>query len=263
MKLEFTSKENGLLIKQILANYPKLNYNQLKSVLRKKDIKINNKRVSADTELFVGDKIEIFLPNQKEKQIPIIYEDENIIIANKPAGIETTKDDKNYDSLSLEEIVSNRACHRLDKNTEGLVILAKNNMAYGEILKAFKERKIQKFYTCIVFGKQPKNEDKLTAFLIKDEKKSLVKIFDKKMPNSVEIKTNYKVLETFENTSLLLVELLTGKTHQIRAHLSHIGCSIVGDDKYGSKEKNKKFLQKHLTRAQECVIIISTYYVGR
>ena len=240
MKKEFVAKSSGDLIKVCLECCPKLNYNQLKTALRKKDVKINGTRTSKTLEISSGDKIEIFLPNEKPRLVDYIYQDDYVAVAVKPQGVETTTDDKMFDSESLEELTGYKACHRLDKNTEGLVVLAKTDRAYSEILQAFKNEQVHKKYLCVVTGK-PKAKANLTGYLVKDAKNSIVKIFDTKQPNSSVVKTNYKLLEQVGELSLLEVELLTGKTHQIRAHLSHTGLNILGDNKYGDKQMNKKY----------------------
>ena len=240
MKKEFVATSGGDLIKVCLDCCPKLNYNQLKTALRKKDVKINGTRTSKTTNVSIGDKIEIFLPNEKLRLVDYIYQDDFVAVAVKPQGVETTTDDKMFDSESLEELTSYKACHRLDKNTEGLVVLAKTDRAYSEILQAFKNEQVHKKYLCVVTGK-PKAKANLTGYLVKDAKNSIVKIFDTKQPNSSVVKTNYKLLEQVRELSLLEVELLTGKTHQIRAHLSHTGLNILGDNKYGDKQMNKKY----------------------
>ena len=190
MKRDFTATKNGDLIKEIQEQFPKINYNQIKTSLRKKDIKINGKKVSQSTEIFVGDYIEIFLPAEKPKTINKIFEDDNIIIAFKPQGMEVTKKDKAFDSLTLEELVQASAVHRLDKNTEGLVVLAKNEMAKSELIKAFKSGQVSKKYLAIVSGKV-KPKACLTAYLKKDAEHNIVKVYSTPQTDAVQIKTNY------------------------------------------------------------------------
>lgn len=240
MQKQFIAPKDGKLIEICLEQYPNLNFNQLKTALRKKDVKVNLKRTKTDICIASGDKITIFLPEKKQRQVEFAYQDDFVAVAVKPQGVETTTDDKMFDSESLEELTGYKACHRLDKNTEGLVVLAKTDRAYNEILKAFKNEQVHKKYLCVVTGK-PKAKANLTGYLVKDAKNSLVKIFDTKQPNSSIVKTNYKLLEQVGELSLLEVELLTGKTHQIRAHLSHKGLNILGDNKYGDKQMNKKY----------------------
>lgn len=243
MKRDFTATNNGDLIKEIQQQFPKINYNQIKTALRKKDIKINGKKVGQTTNIFSGDYIEIFLPAEKQKNINKVFEDDNIIVAFKPQGVEVTKKDKAYDSLTLEELLDATAVHRLDKNTEGLVILAKNEVAKKELEQAFKNGQISKKYLAVVTGKVKPN-DRLVAYLKKDAVHNIVKVFSMPQSDAVQIKTNYRLIAKNGELSIIEVELLTGKTHQIRAHLRHEGIFILGDEKYGDSNINSKYKEK-------------------
>ena len=170
------------------------------------------------------------------------------MVVNKPAEIEvvgenslTTELCKYYNSASIFP------CHRLDRNTTGLVLFAKNEEALNILLEKFKNREIEKHYQSLVYGIPRKKEDTLTAYLFKDAKKSLVYISDVPKKGYEKIITSYKVIScnNKNNTSLLDVNLHTGKTHQIRAHLAYIGYPIIGDGKYGDREINKKFGYKY------------------
>lgn len=137
-------------------------------------------------------------------------------------------------------------CHRLDRNTTGLVLFAKNKEALDILFNKFKNHEIKKFYRALVYGIPKVKNARLEAFLFKDTKNSIVYISDTLKKGYQKIITSYKVLEEFpNNTSLLDVEIETGKTHQIRAHLAHIGYPIVGDGKYGINSVNKKLGYKY------------------
>lgn len=232
--INFINKEDGILTKILLKNYPQLTFGEVKVLLRKKDIKINGKRVNSDVEIVAGDEVVVY---NKDKQLNVVYEDNNILVVHKPFGVETTKADKAYKGESLEEMTKATACHRLDMNTEGLVILAKNDFILKEMFKEFKEGNINKFYLARVKGVFQEKEKTLSDYLIKGDNQ--VKVYSEKVKDSVNIITKYKVLEETSDESLVEVELVTGKTHQIRAHLSFIGHPIIGDNKYGDKEFNK------------------------
>lgn len=205
--------------------------------LRKKDIRINDIKVSANVTLHTGDEVKVYIPDNNLEVLPkldIIYEDDNILVINKSKGIEVTGEN------SLTSILQNQykmlnimPCHRLDRNTEGLVIFAKSDEALNILLNKFKNQEISKFYKCKVYGIINKNTDILKAYLFKDNKKSLVYISDIPKKGYREIITEYRVLEknSKENFSILEVLLHTGRTHQIRAHLAHIGHPIIGDRK--------------------------------
>ena len=245
-KFEFVNLTKQRVFDAILQKKQTLNFSMLKTCLRKKDIKVNGKRIKENVEVFENDQIEVFLNTKKAKQIDVIFEDNNIIVAHKPQGIETTKKDKTFlESESLEELVDATACHRLDKNTEGIVVLAKNKLAQKELEKAFKTHNVKKTYSAIVFGKINKKGEKFTNFLQKND--NFVKIFDKNPKNQKDLliaKLSYIVKKQVGELFEIDVNLETGRTHQIRAQLAHHGIFVLGDEKYGSKEANKKYHQK-------------------
>lgn len=240
------------LNKVILDELPNINYPTFCKLLRKKDIKINGKRVNKDILVYENDKIVIYLPKELEEgrvDLDKVYEDENILVINKPANIEVTG--KN----SLTELINKQytncefrpqPCHRIDRNTTGLVMFAKNEEALEILLEKFKKHEIEKHYLALVYGIPNKKQERLEAYLFKDNKKAQVYISDTFKKGYQKIITKYTVLEKRkDNIALLDVEIETGRTHQIRAHLSHIGYPIIGDGKYGKNEINKQFSKKH------------------
>jgi len=243
---QFIATENSKLSSAIKAKYNLLSYSSLQKLLRNKDIKVNSKRTNKDILICTGDKIEVYANAQilHGKQIEVVFEDDNILVANKPAGIEVC--DGAGDTL--EKLLSQKqkvyAVHRIDRNTTGLVVLAKTLDAKKELEAMFKEHRIEKHYLAAVFGLPKQKEQKLVAYLKKDAKRAIVEISDTPKPDFDKIITKYKVVEGNNQTSLLDIEIETGKTHQIRAHLAHIGYPIVGDDKYGNKKQNDA-VKKH------------------
>ena len=240
------------LNKVILEELSNINYPMFCKLLRKKDIKVNGKRINKDILVYENDKIDIYLPKELEDvkiELDIVYEDENILVINKPANIEVTG------TNSLTELINKQytncefkpqPCHRIDRNTTGLVMFAKNEKTLRILLEKFKKHEIEKHYLALVYGIPNKKEERLEAYLFKDNKKSQVYISDIFKKGYQKIITKYTILEKREdNTALLDVEIETGRTHQIRAHLSHIGYPIVGDGKYGKNEINKQFSKKH------------------
>ena len=240
------------LNKVILEELSNINYPTFCKLLRKKDIKINGKRINKDILIHENDKIEIYLPKELEEvkiNLDKVYEDENILVINKPANIEVTGIN------SLTEIINKQytncefkpqPCHRIDRNTTGLVLFAKNKEALEILLEKFKEHEIEKHYLALVYGIPNKKEERLEAYLFKDNKKSQVYISDIFKKGYQKIITRYTVLEKRkDNTAVLDVEIETGRTHQIRAHLAHIGYPIIGDGKYGKNEINKQFGKKY------------------
>lgn len=240
------------LNKLILEEVTNINYPTFCKLLRKKDIKINGKRVNKDILIYENDKVEIYLPKELEEEkinLDKIYEDENILVINKSSNIEVTGE-KSLTKIIHKQYTNSefkpQPCHRIDRNTTGLIIFAKNEEALDILLKKFKQHEIEKHYLALVYGIPNKEEERLEAYLFKDQKKAQVYISETFKKGYQKIITKYTVLEKRkDNTALLDVEIETGRTHQIRAHLSHIGYPIIGDGKYGKNEINKQFGKKY------------------
>ena len=270
-ELIIKKNDSGQRLDKFITKTLDLPISLLYKSIRLKKIKVNRKRAEANQILAEGDTVQCFLSEEffsdsTEKinfanvnpKLDIVYEDENIILLNKRPGISVHEDEHSKTNNLITEILAYlyqkgeytpedeqsfapALCNRIDRNTGGIVIAAKNAEALRVMNEKIKLREIDKFYLAAIHGIPKKSEDTLKAFLLKDDKNNTVKIFDKNPPkNAKTIVTKYKVIARGRDTSLIEVELLTGRTHQIRAHMAHIGHPLVGDGKYGINKADRE-----------------------
>lgn len=235
IKWEWTAREGARLIK-FLAKRGMPRSDAMRA-LKNRDIRINGSAISKDEQVEPGDKIVAYW----EPRLDIAYMDEEFIIPDKPQGLPTNGED------SLETLLGAlypgaRACHRLDAQTGGLVIFARTENAYEEMSAAMKRGELKKVYQCAVVGRPERQSAELRAYLRKNAKTSIVKIFDSPGLGALEILTRYEYMgELARGLSRLRVTIRHGRTHQIRAHLAHVGLPILGDDKYGDRAANRRY----------------------
>ena len=263
---------NQRLDKFLLKKFKTMPKKMAYMYIRKKCVKVNGKKATPEVMLKENDLLTFYIKDeffdniQEEnyeflkapKNLKIIYEDENIILLDKKPGV-IVHQDKSYhfDCLLLrlqhylydngeynpkeENCFAPALVNRTDRNTGGIVIGAKNAESLRILNQKMKDRELHKFYLCLLINKPKKDNAILSDYLIKNEKTNKVTVLRNEKQGAKKILTKYSVLETNNNLTLCEVELLTGRTHQIRAHMSSIGCPILGDNKYGNKKLNQKY----------------------
>lgn len=237
---------------------PEIPPHVLRASFQRRDVKLEGKRIKPDARVTEGQLVQVYCMEPAAPPVDVVYEDDDVLLINKRAGISVEADEKG--GASLTELAHKhllakdaaalppRPCHRLDNQTCGLIVFAKNDRAEAILLQAFKERSMDKRYICLVRGMMKPPAATCKAFLLKDAEAARVTILDHPAPGARSIATAYETLEAGP-ISRLRVHLLTGRTHQIRAHLAALGHPLLGDDVYGDRAFNRA---NHARRLMLC-----------
>ena len=277
IQIEISSNDQNKRLDKFVKKYlSKAPDSFIYKLFRKKDVKVNKKPKPIDYITQVGDVITIYITKEQEESFiekknvetsssmdfKVIYEDDNILVVNKPTNLLVHDGDdklKNDDTLTIQVLnylISTNAynpskenifipslAHRIDRNTSGLVVFGKTSIALQELFKAFKNHDgMDKEYETLVCGKVTE-KGKIEAKLIKNEKTKIVNVDE---TNGLKALTLYTPIKVYEDVSLLSVKILTGRTHQIRVHLKHINHPLVGDQKYGNRNSDMLAKKYHM-----------------
>lgn len=271
---EFVIKKNDAgqrLDKYITKSFPLIPQSLMYKYIRNKRIKVNGKKSEISYKLCVDDVISMYINDEffepvkpkydflsAGKSLKVVYEDANIILIDKPAGILSHPDEGNYTDTAITRVkrylyekgeynpdnemsFAPALVNRIDRNTCGIIIGAKNAESLRILNEKLKNRELHKYYLCVAIGKLKNREGIIKGYLEKNEKQNRVYISEKSNDKTKAIATKYNVLDYKAGLSLVEVELLTGRTHQIRASFSHLGNPLLGDGKYGTNAQNKQF----------------------
>ncbi|MDO5142309.1 MAG: RluA family pseudouridine synthase [Eubacteriales bacterium] len=268
-----TKNDGGQRLNKFLEKaVPRLSGGMMHKYLRLKRIKVNGKRAEAATRLVEGDTVQLYLNDEyfdpvredeafrhiAQPRVRIVYEDAHILLADKVPGMVVHTDERGSTDTLIAHIqaylvrsgawdpadaasFAPALCNRIDRNTGGIVIAAKTAEALRILNDKIRDRELEKRYLCIVHGRPQPPAGLIDTYLRRDEKRKQVTLHRDRVPGAKTARTRYRTLATQGGLSLVECELLTGRTHQIRAHMASIGCPLLGDGKYGTNERNRPY----------------------
>lgn len=271
MKIEIGSNEAGQRLDKFLRKLLKdVPLSAIFKALRKGDVRVNGKKQKENYAICIGDTIEIkYITSKKETKdnfikvdpsgMKIVFEDDNLLVVEKWPGILVHPDDKKKEATLNDYVLSYlnekgdyipeneitftpAPCNRLDRNTSGIVMFGKNFEALRILNETIRNEEVKKYYNTLVKGKI--RDGLYEGYILKNEDVNISKIYEKEIPGSKKISMEVKTIQTNGAFSFLEIDLITGRSHQIRAHLSHLGCPLIGDNKYGDKRLNSFFENK-------------------
>ena len=263
---------DGMKLAPLLRRlFPNLTESAFRKLFASRNVRLDGIRVQKDSVVSAGQELRVYLPDIKENHnlLRVVYEDKDVLLVNKPAGVSVESDETGTLSLTelcrlylLENGYPDPApvpCHRLDNKTSGLCLFAKNDHALAVLQEAFRKRTIEKYYVCLVRGIPKPPAAECRAFLLKNSEKGKVQILDRNVVGSRPVITGYETLESGP-VSRLCVHLITGRTHQIRAHLAALGHPILGDDLYGDRDFNRRYKARSL---KLCAVSLTVFTENR
>lgn len=231
-KLELISEKSERIVVFLARKVPGLSNAKAHILVRNGEVRVNGKREKTNAVIEAGDTVNVFIPDELQVELPalkIIYDDENIVVFDKPKRTA-------YDALPQLYDAPLYSVHRIDTNTTGIIVFAKSEYVLSELAEAFKQRRVQKTYRAVVYPAPECDGETLTAYTKLLTDKNIALVSDKPLPGYKTMITEYRVKERIAGAAVLEVNPHTGRTHQIRAHLGFIGCPIIGEHKYGIKD---------------------------